>query len=102
NIGDNGGLQVALYAYQLSLNGQEAPVLDELTGQQRFFMAWAQAWREKARDEALRNQVMADPHSPAKFRCNGTVRNMDAWYAAFDVQPDDALFLADDQRVEIW
>ena len=102
NIGDNGGLQVALYAYQLSLDGQEAPVLDDLTGQQRFFMAWAQAWREKARDEALRNQVMADPHSPAKFRCNGTVRNMDAWYAAFDVQPDDALFLADDQRVEIW
>ncbi|HYD73798.1 MAG TPA: M13 family metallopeptidase [Candidatus Binatia bacterium] len=102
NIGDNGGLQVALYAYQLSLDGQEAPVLDDLTGQQRFFMAWAQAWREKARDEALRNQVMADPHSPAKFRCNGTVRNMDAWYTAFDVQPDDALFLADDQRVEIW
>jgi putative endopeptidase len=102
NIGDNGGLQVALYAYQLSLNGQEAPVLDEITGEQRFFMAWAQAWREKARDEALRNQVMADPHSPAQFRCNGTVRNMDAWYAAFDVQPDDALFLADDQRVEIW
>jgi putative endopeptidase len=102
NIGDNGGLQVALYAYQLSLNGAEAPVLDEITGQQRFFMAWAQAWREKARDEALRNQVMADPHSPAQFRCNGTVRNMDAWYAAFDVQPDDALFLADDQRVEIW
>ena len=102
NIGDNGGLQVALYAYQLSLDGQEAPVLDDITGQQRFFMAWAQAWREKARDEALRNQVMADPHSPAKFRCNGTVRNMDAWYTAFDVQPDDALFLADDQRVEIW
>jgi putative endopeptidase len=102
NIGDNGGLQVALYAYQLSLDGQEAPVLDEITGEQRFFMAWAQAWREKARDEALRNQVMADPHSPAKFRCNGTVRNMDAWYTAFDVQPDDALFLADDQRVEIW
>jgi putative endopeptidase len=102
NIGDNGGLQVALYAYQLSLNGQEAPVLDELTGEQRFFMAWAQAWREKARDEALRNQVMADPHSPAKFRCNGTVRNMDAWYTAFNVQPDNALFLPDDQRVEIW
>jgi putative endopeptidase len=102
NIGDNGGLQVALYAYQLSLNGEEAPVLDEISGEQRFFMAWAQAWREKARDEALRNQVMADPHSPAQFRCNGTVRNMDAWYAAFEVQPDDALFLADDQRVEIW
>jgi putative endopeptidase len=102
NIGDNGGLQVAYYAYRLSLDGQEAPVLDELTGDQRFFMAWAQAWREKARDEALRNQVMADPHSPAKFRCNGTVRNMDAWYAAFDVQPNEALFLPDDQRVEIW
>lgn len=102
NIGDNGGLQVAYYAYKLSLNGQDAPVLDELSGDQRFFMAWAQAWREKARDEALRNQVMADPHAPSRFRCNGTVRNMDAWYAAFDVQPDNALYLSDDQRVEIW
>ena len=102
NIGDNGGLQVAYYAYQLSLNGQQAPVLDEVTGDQRFFMAWAQAWREKIRDEALRNQVLADPHSPARFRCNGTVRNMDAWYAAFNVQPGQALFLPEDQRIEIW
>jgi putative endopeptidase len=102
NIGDNGGLQVAYYAYQLSLNGQPAPVLDEISGDQRFFMAWAQAWREKIRDEALRNQVLADPHSPARFRCNGTVRNMDAWYAAFNVQQDQALFLPEDQRIEIW
>ena len=102
NIGDNGGLQVAHYAYQLSLNGQEAPMLDDLTGDQRFFMAWAQAWREKARDEALRNQVMSNEHAPSQFRCNGTVRNMDAWYTAFNVQPGDALFVPDDQRVEIW
>jgi len=102
NIGDNGGLQVAHYAYQLSLNGQQAPVLDEITGDQRFFMAWAQAWREKIRDEALRNQVLADPHSPARFRCNGTVRNMDAWYTAFNVQQDQALYLPEGQRIEIW
>jgi putative endopeptidase len=102
NIGDNGGLQVALYAYQLSLNGRPAPTLDETTGEQRFFMAWAQAWREKIRDEALRNQVLADPHSPARFRCNGTVRNMDAWYTAFNVQEGQALFLPDAQRIEIW
>ncbi|GAM98202.1 peptidase of M13 family [alpha proteobacterium U9-1i] len=102
NIGDNGGLQVAHYAYQLSLNGQQAPVLDDITGDQRFFMGWAQAWREKIRDEALRNQVLSDPHSPARFRCNGTVRNMDAWYTAFNVQQGQALFLPEDQRIEIW
>ncbi len=102
NIGDNGGLQVAYYAYQLSLNGRRARRLDGLSGDQRFFLSWAQAWRAKIRDEALRNQVMSDPHSPARFRCNGTVRNMDAWYAAFDVRPSAALYLPDGERVEIW
>ena len=102
NIGDNGGLQVALYAYKLSLNGAGAPVLDGYSGDQRFFMAWAQAWRQDIRDEALRNQVLSDPHSPARFRCNGTVRNMDAWYAAFNVPPTAALYLPENERVEIW
>jgi len=101
NIGDNGGLQVALHAYRLSLQG-EAPVLDGLNGDQRFFLGWAQAWRNKYRDAALRNQVMSDPHSPAHFRANGAVRNMDAWYTAFNVQPSNALYLAPDQRVLIW
>jgi predicted metalloendopeptidase len=102
NIGDNGGLQVALHAYHLSLNGAEAPVLDELTGDQRFFMARAQGRRQIIRDQALRNQVLSDPHSPNVYRINGIVRNMDAWYAAFSIQPGDALYLADSDRVEIW
>jgi putative endopeptidase len=102
NIGDNGGLQVALHAYRLSLAGAEAPVLDGTTGDQRFFLGWAQAWRANIRDAALRNQILSDPHSPSIYRCNGTVRNMDAWYAAFDVQPTDALYLAPADRVTIW
>ncbi|MBL8536055.1 MAG: M13 family metallopeptidase [Hyphomonadaceae bacterium] len=102
NIGDNGGLQVSYHAYTLSRHGEEAPVLDGLTGDQRFFLGWAQAWRQNIRDAALRNQILTDPHSPAVYRCNGTVRNMDTWYAAFNVQPGDALYLPPDQRVTIW
>jgi putative endopeptidase len=102
NIGDNGGLQVALHAYRLSLNGQPAPELDGLSGEQRFFMSWAQAWREKMREETLRNIVISNEHAPARFRVNGVVRNMDDWYAAFDVRPDDDLFLPPNARIEIW
>ncbi len=102
NIGDNGGLQVSRHAYSLSLNGQPAPTIDGVTGDQRFFLGWAQAWRALIRDAALRNQILTDPHSPSIYRCNGTVRNMDSWYAAFDVQPGDALYLAPADRVTIW
>ncbi|MGQ0533377.1 MAG: M13 family metallopeptidase [Caulobacteraceae bacterium] len=102
NIGDNGGLQVAYHAYTISRNGADAPVLDGVTGDQRFFLGWAQAWRQLIRDQALRTQVLSDPHSPALYRCNGTVRNMDTWYAAFNVQPGEALYLPPDQRVTIW
>jgi putative endopeptidase len=102
NIGDNGGLQVSYHAYTVSRNGADAPVLEGLTGDQRFFLGWAQAWRQLIRDQALRNQVLTDPHSPALYRCNGTVRNMDAWYAAFNIQPGDALYLAPEERVTIW
>lgn len=102
NIGDNGGLQVAYHAYTLHLAGRPAPVLDGFTGDQRFFLGWAQAWRALIRDEALRNQVLTDPHSPAVYRCNGTVRNMDAWYAAFGVEADNGLYLAPPDRVTIW
>ncbi len=102
NIGDNGGLQVSRHAYQLSLGGAAAPLIDGLSGDQRFFLGWAQAWRQNIRDEALRNQVLTDPHSPAQYRCNGTVRNMDAWYEAFGVQPGEALYLAPAERVTIW
>jgi putative endopeptidase len=102
NIGDNGGLQVSHHAYTLSLNGQPAPAIDGFGGDQRFFLGFAQAWRGKIRDEALRNQVLTDPHSPAQYRCNGTVRNMEQWYAAFDVQQGQALYLAPGDRVLIW
>jgi putative endopeptidase len=102
NIGDNGGLQVAYHAYNLSLGGAAGPVLEGTTGDQRFFLGWAQAWRSLIRDAALRNQILTDPHSPAVYRCNGTVRNMDAWYAAFDVQPGQALYLPPEERVTIW
>ena len=84
NIGDLGGLSMAYTAYKLSLNGEEAPVLNGLTGDQRFFLAWAQVWRALYRDEALRQQIVGgSPHSPPYYRVNGVVRNMDAWYEAF-------------------
>ena len=102
NIGDNGGLTIAHVAYINSLHGKPAPVIDGLTGDQRFFLAYAQVWRTLYRDQALRNQVMSDPHSPGQFRANGVVRNMDEWYAAFGVKPGDKLYLAPDKRVHIW
>jgi putative endopeptidase len=102
NIGDLGGLTVAYEAYHISLKGAQPPVLDGLTGDQRFFLSWAQGWRNLMRDERLRTQVMSDPHSPPQFRVNGVVRNMDAWYAAFDIQPGSQLYLAPDERVRIW
>jgi putative endopeptidase len=102
NIGDLGGLNVAYTAYHKSLNGKEAPVIDGLTGDQRFFLSWAQVWRAKYRDGVLREQVLSDVHSPAYFRVNGTVRNMEAWYKAFDVKPGDKLYLPPEERVSIW
>jgi putative endopeptidase len=102
NIGDLGGLSVAYHAYQLSLKGKAAPVLDGLTGDQRFFLGWAQGWRTLMRDQRLRTLVMSDPHSPPMFRVQGPVRNMDVWYAAFDVKPGDKLYLPPEQRVRIW
>jgi putative endopeptidase len=102
NIGDLGGLTVAHEAYRLSLNGQEPPVLTGFTGDQRFFLSWAQVWRELNREASLRNQVMSNPHSPGVFRVNGVVRNMDAWYAAFGVKPGEKLYLAPEDRVKIW
>ena len=102
NIGDLGGLLMALEAYRLSLDGKPAPVVDGLTGEQRVFLGWAQAWRTKARDEFLRQMVVTNPHSPAQFRVDGVVRNIDAWYEAFDVEPGDALYLPPEERVRIW
>jgi putative endopeptidase len=102
NIGDLGGLTVANDAYHRSLHGKPAPVLGGLTGDQRFFLSWAQVWRDKQRDEDLRSQVTSNPHSPAKYRVNGVVRNVDAWYPAFKVQPGEKLYLPRDERVHIW
>jgi putative endopeptidase len=102
NIGDLGGLSVARDAYHGSLHGKPAPVLAGLTGDQRFFLSWAQVWREKQRAENLRSQVTSDPHSPAQFRINGVVRNIDAWYTAFAVRPGEKLYLPPDERVRIW
>jgi putative endopeptidase len=102
NIGDLGGVAVANEAYHRSLHGAPAPVLNGLSGDQRFFLSWAQVWREKQRDEDLRSQVTSNPHSPAKFRVNGVVRNVDTWYPAFNVQPGEKLYLPPDERVHIW
>ncbi|MEO8481819.1 MAG: M13-type metalloendopeptidase [Acidobacteriota bacterium] len=102
NIGDLGGLSIAYKAWKLSLNGKTAPVIDGLTGDQRYFMGWAQAWRAKARDAYLQQQVLADPHAWAEFRVNGPVSNIDAFYGAFDLKPGDKLYREPDLRVKIW
>ncbi len=102
NIGDLGGLEMAYTAYKLSLVGREAPVIDGFTGDQRFFMAHAQVWRAIQREDALRNQLLTDPHAPAPARGSIPERNMDAWYAAFNVQEGDAQYLAPEDRVRIW
>ena len=103
NIGDLGGIEAAYAAYQRyqAQHGKGAPI-DGLSADQRFFLAYAQSWQSKAREGALRQQLLTDPHSPAKYRTNGVVRNVDAWYVAFDVKPGDALYLPPDQRVHIW
>lgn len=102
NIGDLGGLSIALLAYQLSLGGEPAPVIDGLTGVQRVFYGWAQVWRTKSRAAEAIRRLAVDPHSPPEFRCNGVIRNMDAFYDAFDVTAADELFLSPGSRVKIW
>ena len=102
NIADFAGLNVALDAYHKSLGGKEAPVIGGLTGDQRFFLAYAQVWRAKAREDALRNQVTTDPHSPARYRTIVPIRNLDAWYEAFDIGPDSAMYIPPEKRVHIW
>ncbi|TXK18831.1 M13 family metallopeptidase [Homoserinibacter sp. GY 40078] len=102
NIGDLGGLGIAWKAYLLSLGGEEPPVVDGLTGAERFFLSWAQAWQIKVRDEEALRLLSIDPHSPNEFRCNQIVRNIDVFHEAFGVSADDALWLAPDDRVAIW
>ncbi|MBY0582642.1 MAG: M13 family metallopeptidase [Sphingomonas sp.] len=103
NIGDLGGVEAAYAAYHRYQDKHgKAPVINGLTGDQRFFLAYAQAWQQKRRDEIARQLLLTDPHSPAYFRVNGIVRNVDAWYTAFNVKPGDKLYLAPEQRVHIW
>jgi putative endopeptidase len=102
NIGDLGGLSIAYRAWKISMKGQPSPVIDGLTGDQRFFLGWAQAWRAKAREEYLRRQVLADPHAWAEFRANGPVSNIPAFYEAFNVKPGDKLYREPALRVKIW
>jgi putative endopeptidase len=102
NIGDLGGLGIALKAYRMSLGGEEAPVIDGLSGAERFFLSWAQAWQAKYRDAEALRLLSIDPHSPNEFRCNQIVRNIDVYYDTFGVTPHDALWLPPKDRVTIW
>ena len=102
NIGDLGGLTIAYKAYEISLQGKSAPVIDGLTGEQRFFLGWAQCWRQKMRAEEIRRRIATDPHSPDEFRCNQVVRNLDEFYRAFNVKESDAMYLEPKERVRIW
>ena len=102
NIGDLGGLSIALKAYEFSLDGKEAPVIDGYTGMQRVFIGYAQGWRGIQRDEALREQINTDPHSPRQYRVNGVVRNIPEFYEVFGVTEEDALYLPPTERVKIW
>ncbi len=102
NIGDLGGILMALDAYHLSLHGQPAPVIDGFTGDQRVFLGWAQVWRTLTRDDALRQLIATNPHSPGQVRAFAPLRNVDAWYAAFDVKEGDAEYVKPEDRVRIW
>ena len=102
NIGDVGGLSMAYRAYKIATKGKDVPVIDGLTGDQRFFLAWAQVWRSAQREENYRNRLRTDSHSPEEYRVNGVVRNLDEWYEAFGVKPGDKLYLPPEERVRIW
>ena len=102
NIGDLGGLTIAYKAYRIALGDAEAPVLDGLTGDQRFFTGWAQVWRGKYRPAELIRRLAVDPHSPFEYRCNGVVRNIPEFYKAFGVKEGDKLWLSPEKRVQIW
>src|SRR5664279_5383580 len=102
NIGDLGGLGIAYQAWRISLNGAEPEVVDGLTGTQRFFLSWARVWQTKIRDAEVVRLLALDPHSPAEFRCNQVVRNLDEFHQAFEVRPGDGLWLDPADRVQIW
>ena len=105
NIGDLTGISIAYTAYQKYVEdeyGGKAPVIDGLTGDQRFFLGWGQLWRQKQLEDSLRKNLLSDGHSPSQYRVNGIVRNVDVWYEAFDVKKGDDLYFESDERVTIW
>jgi predicted metalloendopeptidase len=102
NIGDNSGMAIAYKAWKLSLKGKKSPVINGMTGDQRFYMGWAQVWRQKTRDARQIALLKADPHSPGQFRVNGTLKNQPGFYQAFGVKPGDKMYLAPKDRVNIW
>ena len=102
NIGDLGGLGIAWKAYIISLNGKEPPVINGMSAAERFLISWAQCWRGKSRDEIAIQRLATDPHSPAEFRCNQVVKNLDIFHETFDVQPGDEMWLEPEKRVVIW
>ena len=102
NIGDLGGLTIGFKAYKLALKGAQAPIIDGLTGEQRFFLSYAQVWRGKIRPEEMRRRIATDPHSPSEFRCNAIIANLPDFYDAFEVTEGDKLWLAESERVSIW
>ncbi len=102
NIGDLGGASIALRAYEMSLDGKESPIIDDMTGKERFFLGMAQIWRAKYRDEVVELRVKNDPHSPAYYRVNGVVPNVNEFYETFDVNEGDAHYLPKEERVVIW
>jgi putative endopeptidase len=102
NIGDLGGLSIAYVAYQLSLHGAEPEVIDGLTGSQRFFLSWANAWSTKTRPEEAARRLAIDPHSPPEFRCNAVVKNIDEFHQTFEITEGDGMWLAPEERVRIW
>jgi putative endopeptidase len=102
NAADLAGLSVAFRAYRRSLAGRPAPLVDGLTGEQRFFIGWAQTWRAAIRPEFVRQRLLTDPHAPGIFRVNGIVQHLDAFHEAFGVEPGDRLYRAPDARVRIW
>jgi putative endopeptidase len=102
NIADLAGLEIAYKAWRLSLNGQPSPVIDGMTGDERFFLAYAQSWREKMRDERTLQLLVSDPHAPADTRTNGPVANIDAFHQSFHTKPGDGMWKAPQQRIHIW
>ncbi len=102
NIADTAGITIAHAAYALSLGGESAPVFDGFDGAQRVFLGYAQVWRYKAQEATMRRRILSDPHSPPEFRVNGAIRNVDGWYEAFGVGPEDALYLSPEERVQLW